>query len=272
MIERFGPYLELATIAETLGTAERIGYASDQFIQDLAVWYHLAWLGETVRRADPLVGRLTERGRDFTAAQRRDLLRLIGELVAQVVPRYRALAERGQVELSVTPYAHPIIPLLLDFHCARDAVPQHGAAGAPGLPGRASARGLAHRGGGARVHARLRQRPAGAGRPKGRSARGTLELLAARGGFRWSRERCRGAARQPACSPTCAPRTDPLAYNRPYRLRGTGMDCFFRDDTLSDLIGFTYATWHGDDAAAQPGGRARRSSRSATRRPATTPC
>jgi alpha-amylase/alpha-mannosidase (GH57 family) len=43
---------------------------------------------------------------------------------------------------------------------------------------------------------------------------------------------------------------DPLAYNRPYRLGGTGMSCFFRDDTLSDLIGFTYATWHGDDAVA----------------------
>src|SRR6185312_10272785 len=49
MIERFGPYLELATIAETLATPERVAYASNQLIQDLAVWYHLAWLGETVR-------------------------------------------------------------------------------------------------------------------------------------------------------------------------------------------------------------------------------
>src|SRR5437762_8001573 len=49
MIERLGPYLELATIAETLGTPERVAYASDQFIQDLAVWYHLAWLGESVQ-------------------------------------------------------------------------------------------------------------------------------------------------------------------------------------------------------------------------------
>ncbi len=73
MIERFGPYLELATIAETLATPERITYASDQFIHDLAVWYHLAWLGETVRRTDPLVARLTERGRDFTVEQRRGL-------------------------------------------------------------------------------------------------------------------------------------------------------------------------------------------------------
>src|ERR1044071_6760127 len=58
MIERFGPYLELATIAETLGTPERVSYASDQLIHDLAVWYHLAWVGETVRRADPLIAHL----------------------------------------------------------------------------------------------------------------------------------------------------------------------------------------------------------------------
>ncbi len=95
MIERFGPYLELATIAETLGTTERIAYASDQFIHDLAVWYHLAWLGETVRRTDPLVARLTERGRDFTAAQRHDLLALIGKLVGRgraALPRARRCA------------------------------------------------------------------------------------------------------------------------------------------------------------------------------------
>jgi len=123
MIERFGPYLELATIAETLGTPERVSYASDQFVHDLAVWYHLAWVGETVRRADPLIGHLTERGRDFTAEERRALLELIGKLVGQVIPRYRQLAERGQCELAVTPYGHPIIPLLLDFQAARDAVP-----------------------------------------------------------------------------------------------------------------------------------------------------
>ena len=39
------------------------------------------------------------------------------------------------------------------------------------------------------------------------------------------------------------------------------MSCFFRDDALSDLIGFTYATWHGDDAAAQSRQRSWRSSR-----------
>jgi alpha-amylase/alpha-mannosidase (GH57 family) len=249
MIERFGPYLELATIAETLGTPERVAYASDQFIHDLAVWYHLAWLGETVRRADPLVARLTERGRDFTAAQRRELLMLIGELVAQVMPRYRQLAERGQIELSVTPYGHPIIPLLLDLHCARDAVPPMTLPRHPRYPGGA-ARAAWHIEEALRVFTRtFGTRPAGCWPAEGAISGGTLELLASVGGFRWAASSA-GVLRLSLALTDTEAATDPLAYNRPYRLGGTGMSCFFRDDGLSDLIGFTYATWHGDDAAA----------------------
>ena len=248
MIERFGPYLELATIAETLGTLERIPYASDQFIFDLAVWYHLAWLGETVRRTDPLVARLTERGRDFSSAQRRDLLGLIGELVGQVIPRFRALAERGQCELSVTPYAHPIIPLLLDFRSARDAVPTMPLPEHAAYPG-GDARAQWHIEEAVRIFTRaFGFPPAGCWPAEGAISAGTLELLAA-GRFRWTASGA-GVLRASLAMSDAAAAQDRQAFNRPYRLGGTGISCFFRDDTLSDLIGFTYATWHGDDAAA----------------------
>jgi alpha-amylase/alpha-mannosidase (GH57 family) len=248
MIERFGPYLELATIAETLGTPERIGYASDQFIHDLAVWYHLAWLGETVRRSDPLVARLTERGRDFSAAQRRDLLTLIGELVGQVVPRYKKLAERGQCELSVTPYGHPIIPLLLDFGSARDAVAGMPLPAHPGYAGGA-VRANWHIEEAVRVFTRaFGAAPSGCWPAEGAISAGTLQLLGA-AGFRWAASSASVLRASLALSDGDAA-VDPLAYNRPYRLGGTGLTTFFRDDGLSDLVGFTYATWHGDDAAA----------------------
>jgi len=248
MIERFGPYLELATIAETLGTPERIAYASDQFIHDLAVWYHLSWLGETVRRVDPLVARLTERGRDFSPEQRRELLALIGELVGQVVPRYRQLAESGQCELSVTPYGHPILPLLLDFRSARDAVPAMVLPEHAAYPGGA-ARASWHIAESIRIFTRaFGARPAGCWPAEGAISGRTLELLAA-AGFRWSASSA-GVLRASLALTDPQAARDRLAYNRPYRLGGTAMDCFFRDDTLSDLVGFTYATWHGDDAAA----------------------
>jgi alpha-amylase/alpha-mannosidase (GH57 family) len=37
---------------------------------------------------------------------------------------------------------------------------------------------------------------------------------------------------------------------RPYRVGDHGITCFFRDDRLSDLIGFEYSKWHSHDAAA----------------------
>ena len=247
MIERFGPYLELASLAETLATPERVSYASDQLIYDLAVWYHLAWLGETVRRTDSLVSDLTERGRGFTLSHRRQLLSLVGDLVSSVIPRYRALSERGQVELSVTPYAHPIVPLMLDFKSARDAVPNMALPEHDGYTGGA-ARVTWHIEAGVRVFTEaFGTRPTGCWPAEGAISRATLDVLD-RHQFRWT-------ASSANVLRGCLEQTDRataasfLSYNKPYRLPGSGLSCFFRDDSLSDLVGFTYATWHGDDAA-----------------------
>jgi alpha-amylase/alpha-mannosidase (GH57 family) len=244
MIERFGPYLELATIAEMLATPERVRYASAQLIHDLAVWYHLAWMGETVRRTHPLISSLTEQGRDYTPVQRRQLLALIGDLVSAVVPRFRRLSESGRCELSITPYGHPILPLLLDFHSARDAVPSMP------LPRHTSYAGGRERATwhieeGLRIFTQaFGVRPVGCWPSEGAVSRDTLELLE-QAGFRWaatSTNVLRGSLSAQTAQ-------DPLAYNRPYALPQSRLSCFFRDDALSDLIGFTYATWHGDDAA-----------------------
>jgi alpha-amylase/alpha-mannosidase (GH57 family) len=247
MIERFGPYLELATIAETLATPERIAYASNQLIHDLAVWYHLAWLGETVRRADPVATALTTQGRGFTEAQRRQLLTVIADQVSSVVPRYRRLAERGQCELSITPYGHPIVPLLLDFQSAREAVPSMLLPQHAGYVGGAE-RAQWHVDEGLRVFTRaFGVHPSGCWPSEGAISRGTLELLD-RSGFKWAASSTNVLRGSLSLTSTVAA-SDPLAYNRPYQLPGTSMNAFFRDDALSDLIGFTYATWHGDDAA-----------------------
>ena len=251
MIERFGPYLELASIADTLGTHERIRYASDQFIHDLAVWYHLAWVGETVRRSDPLISRLTEQGRDFTPAQRRELLTLVGALLANIVPRYRLLSERGQCELSVTPYGHPILPLLFDFQSAREAMPALPLPQLPAYPG-GRARAEWHVREGLRVFTEtFGSRPLGCWPAEGAVSRATAELLE-RAGFKWmasSANVLHGSLQRAAAQAPQPPALDAQVFNRPYRLAGSPLIQFFREDTLSDLIGFTYATWHGEDAA-----------------------
>jgi len=246
LIERFPAFLDLVTCAEGCARPERVAWASDALLHDLAVWYHLAWMGETVRRSDPRVAVLSSQASGFTPVQRRELLELIGELLAGIIPRYRRLQESGQCELSVTPYAHPILPLLFDFGAARDSVPDAPLPQHPGYPGGAE-RAQWH------VIESIRSyekyfgvRPRGCWPAEGAISDPTLRLLDAHG-FSWAASGAnvlRGALAANGSSPDAGE-----AYNRPYQLAGTRLQCFFREEGLSDRIGFTYSSWHGDDAA-----------------------
>lgn len=247
MIERFAPYDELAKLARDLATPERSVYASDQLVQDLAVWYHLAWLGETVRRGSTLAARLTERARHFTAADRRALLQLIADQVASVVPRFRALADAGRCELSMTPYGHPIVPLLFDFAAAREAVPGMPLPESPFYPGGA-VRARWHIEEGLRIFARaFGRKPVGCWPSEGAVSEPTLRLLD-ECGFRWAASSSNVLRASLERSRPKVPPGEPDLH-RPWHLKDTRLACFFRDDALSDLIGFTYSRWHGDDAA-----------------------
>ncbi len=246
LVERFPPFQALVDFAQQCASLERIGWASDGLIHDLAVWYHLAWMGETVRRVDPRVVALSRQSSGFTAAQRRELLELIGELLAGIIPRYRRLQESGQCELSVTPYSHPILPLLFDFKAARDGVPDAMLPQHPGYPGGAE-RAQWQVAESIRCYERFfGRRPRGCWPAEGAISEPTLRLLDAHG-FKWAAS---GGTLLHASLAASGQNPDAAdAYHRPYQLPGTGLNCFFREEGLSDLIGFTYATWRGDDAA-----------------------
>ncbi|MGE0387648.1 MAG: glycoside hydrolase, partial [Gammaproteobacteria bacterium] len=246
LIERFAPYRQLARIADLfLNEPTPIAYAGDQFFADLVAWYHLAWLGESVRRTDARVQSLIEAGTGFTAGQRRVLLEVVADQIAGLRGRYRRLAERGQIELAMSPYAHPMLPLLLDFSAARDALPQSALPTAAGYPG-----------GRERVRWHLRRgisiferwfgtRPIGCWPSEGGVSDAALECIAAEG-FRWV---ATGEAVLRNSVQRAFGGIEHDAAHRLWRHAPSGLKLIARDDGLSDQIGFTYATWHGDDAA-----------------------
>ena len=69
LINRFPQYRRLAEQAHFLEThPEAIIYLHDQYLADLLAWFHLAWMGETVRRSDTRISMLIEKGYGFTAS------------------------------------------------------------------------------------------------------------------------------------------------------------------------------------------------------------
>jgi len=245
LIGRFEPYRDLTALAGRMLDSGSLCDASPQLLVDLAAWFHLAWFGETVHRGDPRIQQLARRSGHFTPAEVRTLLECVADVLAGLVPRYRRLAGSGRVELSVSPWGHPLLPLLFDFAAAREGDGDLALPTAQRYPG-----------GGDRARWHLARavqsfsrafgiRPRGCWPPEGALSAPVMELIESFG-FDWvaSGE----SLLRRSLGDGAAPGRDRLSVA--YRLPGRKTACFFRDDELADLIGFTYNKWHGDDAAA----------------------
>lgn len=214
---------------------------TDAEFNDLLVWYHLAWLGETVREIDPRSRALIDKRSGYDETDRHSLLELIGETVADVLPRYRRLFDSGRVELSMTPLQHPLMPLLIDFASALDSAP------GTELPGQAYPDGEARvrwhiEQGVARFQTHFGRRPRGCWPSEGALSMRTLELLG-EAGFDWTASGGGVLANTLIEAGRAA-----LPPHRLWRV-GTGTPTIaFRDDGLSDLIGFSYRSWDQQDA------------------------
>ncbi|WP_031433734.1 glycoside hydrolase family 57 protein [Methylomarinum vadi] len=244
-INRYPLYARLVDMADWLEQRpDGVGYINEQFFFDLLVWYHLAWLGETVKLQDSRARRLIEKGTQFTHADRIELIEIIHEQLQGVVGRYKALADEGRIELSVTPYAHPIMPLMLDIKTAREAMPD---AKLPELE--------VYPGGENRVKWHLQKgietfqrffafKPSGCWPSEGSVSTRTLEILT-EFGFKWV-----ASGGSVLHNSLHGQGMDSEPVHRPFKIDSSDIACFFRDDGLSDLIGFEYSKWHADDAVA----------------------
>jgi len=231
------------------GVEWHLAYLSEQYFLDLLTWYHLAWLGHSLKQT-PLAQRLMKQGQDYTSADRRELLGLMQITLAGLIPRYRALADRGQIELSMTPYGHPIVPLLNDFRNMRDALPDAPAPAAPCYPG-GTERSRWHLQQGIEVFERyFGRKPKGVWLSEGGVSEDALALLD-EFGIEWTASGegvWRGSCVKSGC-PENDVQTKRSLFS-PIRIDGLKTRVFFRDDGLSDLIGFKYSDWHADDAVA----------------------
>lgn len=250
IVARFPRFQELADDRQRIGIDGAVADWTTEQFRDLQVLFDLAWT-DPAPLGEPPLAELVARGRDYTEEDKSTVASVHDALVAAVIPRHREAWQEGAVEITTTPYAHPILPLLADtdlaavgdttailpgnrFRFLQDAAEQvrRGLAVAEGLLGR---------------------RPAGMWPGEGSVAQLVTglyldngvewvssgeEVLAATLGIGSFTRDGNGLVDRPD-----------LLY-RPWQAQVRGepaLPMFFRDGTLSDLIGFQYS---GSDAAA----------------------
>ncbi len=96
---------------------------SDDYFRDLVAWFNLAWIDPNWLERDTALRELVDKGKGFTTADVQTILARQQEIAGRVLPLYRELEARGQLELTASPYYHPILPLLMDGRYAQRSSP-----------------------------------------------------------------------------------------------------------------------------------------------------
>jgi len=227
----------------------QLSYLSEQFFIDLLMWYHLAWMGISLRRDDHRITLLMQKKKNFSKKDRRLVMEILFDAIRNIIPRYKALLDRGQIELSMSPYGHPIVPLMLDFNSLHESTPNAPLPQAPAYPG-GEARARWHLEKGQEVFEHyFGQKSKGVWLSEGALSSEAVKLLddynlqwTASGEGVW-RHSCEASQINPHLI------NSKKALYSPLKHKDAHAKLFFRDDGMSDLIGFQYKDWRAEDAA-----------------------
>lgn len=216
---------------------------SSQEFQDLQVWFNLSWFGALYKQNDHVIKGLIEKGKNFSEQDKKDMISKQLEVMKLVIPKYKEMQERGQIELSVTPFYHPILPLLCDNEIARVSspgiiLPKHNFAYPEDAEYQIKKAVEFYR-------EKFGADPAGMWPSEG-SVSEAIVPMAARAGIKWI------ATDEEILSNSLERRLSAADLFKPYIFEKDGekINIVFRDHRISDDVGFIYSRWNPHEAAA----------------------
>jgi alpha-amylase/alpha-mannosidase (GH57 family) len=217
---------------------------------DLLAWHNLTWF-DPLFWDDSDIANWLDRGKDFTLSDRQRIYSKQREILSRIIPQHRQMQEAGQLEITTTPYTHPILPLLADTNSGQVALPditlpKHRFQWTEDIPRHLSKAKQVYRD-------RFGCEPRGLW-PSEQSVSPVILPYIAEQGFQWicSDEAVLGwTLHHFFHRDGSGTLTEPELLYRPYRLETPQGDLaiVFRDHRLSDLIGFTYGNMEPEHAA-----------------------
>ncbi len=219
--------------------------SSTQEIRDLIVWGNLTWVDPLLRSREPF-RRLFDLGGKFTEEDKSELVAAQIQIMSETIPTYKSLMDDGKIEVSFTPYFHPILPLLCDTESAREAL--------PGITLPAN-RFFYPEDAARQVELAVEMYREKFGRelkgmwPSEGSISESSAAVLARQGIRWMASDEQVLFGSVAKSGHSLENVSPHAVYE-YRSEAGPIKILFRDHALSDKIGFVYSRWNEDKAVA----------------------
>jgi len=218
---------------------------SDEEILDLEVMFLISWCGVYTRERIDIINKLIKQGRNFSQIDKEELIDSLASFISEIVPLYKSLQDSGNIEVSATPFYHPILPILLNPKSAKEALPEISMANI----GTDFSEDAGHHVSSAidYYEAEFGYRPTGMWPAEGSISNEAADLFASKG-IKWI------ASDEDVLSGSIGiPLRDKserrLLYKKHIYGSSSGdINIFFRDKKLSDLFGFTYSGWDAEKA------------------------
>ena len=225
---------------------------SNKDFQDLQVWANLTWYHPLIIYRDPLLMELLKKGEGLTKEDKEYVLSKQIDVIKQIIPIHKRLQDSKQIEITTSPYYHPILPLLCNQESARVVLPKLS------LPKKKL---LANDDAKIQVEMAVQayekyfgQKPRGMWPSEGAVSDEIIPILS-QAGFRWvasDEEILACSLDNQILRDEYGDVVNPDILYKPYRvnIKDNDINIVFRDHNLSDLIGFQYSQYIVDNAVS----------------------
>ncbi len=223
---------------------------SNQDYLDLQVLFNLAWFHSLTIEADSYLRELVDKKEGYTEAEKMFVVKKQKDVLAEILPLYRRLQDAGRIEITTTPYYHPILPLLCDTDIAKVSAPD---TALPSMKFSHPEDARWHLEQAVRTHAaNFGKKPCGMWPSEGSVSEDALGLIMG-AGIEWvaTDEDILFLTLNAYDKTYMGKALDRRLVYQPYRFHKDGrhLTLVFRDKNLSNLISFAYASWDPQMAA-----------------------
>lgn len=246
MIKPFPRYYELLLKRGEVVTPDDFTnsqrFFNNQDFIDLQLLFNLTWIDPSFREKDDFLQYLIKKGKYYTQQDKELLIDKHFEIMRKIFSTYKTAVLNKRIELSVSPFYHPILPLLIDNYIATKSDPT---TVLPKLKFAYPIDALSQiKNAVSYAEEKFGERPIGMWPSEGSVSNDAINLIT-KSGFIWA-----ATDENVLANSLNTPNLLPENLFRSYRFEAgeNKLHLFFREHKLSDNIGFVYNRMSAEDA------------------------
>ena len=98
---------------------------SDQEHSDIMMWFNLVWFDPIWKSRFKEIEEFEKKERNFSLQDRQQVIEIQRKIISQIIPAFKKYQDENRIEITTSPYYHPILPIMFDSNIAKKSAIRH---------------------------------------------------------------------------------------------------------------------------------------------------